>query len=98
MVVNEQRRRQLHSHVAAGLGTEAADMLLDELPPLAWAELATKQDLTNLETTLRAELSELRGDLKAQLHTQTRNLAFGTLGMWIATIGALSAMFSATGH
>ena len=34
------------------------------LPPVGWADVATKQDVANSEALLRRDLDALRGDLK----------------------------------
>jgi hypothetical protein len=36
------------------------------LPPVGWGDVATKRDLDVLAAELRSEMSELRGELKAQ--------------------------------
>lgn len=36
------------------------------LPPVGWADVATKQDLTVLENGLRAEMADLRGELRTE--------------------------------
>jgi hypothetical protein len=60
MSVDEQRLRQsLHARLAALLGADETALLMNYLPPVGWADVATKRDLDVLR-------SELRGELKAQ--------------------------------
>ena len=49
MVVDERSRHQLYSRLEEVLGTEAATTLIEHLPPVGWADVATKHDLASLE-------------------------------------------------
>jgi hypothetical protein len=49
MVVDERSRHQLYSRLEEVLGPEAATTLIEHLPPVGWADVATKQDLAGLE-------------------------------------------------
>jgi hypothetical protein len=60
MTVDEQRLRQsLHARLAELVGADETALLMNYLPPVGWADVATKRDLDVLR-------SELRGELKAQ--------------------------------
>ena len=43
------------------LGLEAATTLIEHLPPVGWADVATKQDLANLEQRLELRFERLDG-------------------------------------
>ncbi|MGI9118730.1 MAG: hypothetical protein ACR2G7_01125 [Acidimicrobiales bacterium] len=45
MVIDERARRALHQQLEAALGGPAADTLMDSLPPIGWADIATKADV-----------------------------------------------------
>ena len=49
MAVDERSRHQLYRRLEEVLGPEAATTLIEHLPPVGWADVATKQDLANLE-------------------------------------------------
>ncbi len=60
MVVDERSRHQLYRRLEEVLGPEAATTLIEHLPPVGWADVATKHDLANLEQ--RMELRFARVD------------------------------------
>ena len=62
MAVDEAARHQLYTRLEATLGTDPTSTLMSLLPPVGWADVATKDDLRTLESTLRGEVAELRGE------------------------------------
>lgn len=52
MSVDERSRHQLFSHLDQVLGEEDAATLIEHLPPVGWADVATKPDLDALEFRL----------------------------------------------
>ncbi|MGI8983498.1 MAG: hypothetical protein ACR2HM_03030 [Acidimicrobiales bacterium] len=57
MAVDERSRHALYSRLEDVLGPDAATTLIEHLPPVGWADVATKGDLATLE-----ERIELRFD------------------------------------
>ena len=57
MVVDDRSRHELYRRLEEVLGLEAATTLIEHLPPVGWADVATKGDLAVLEQRL-----ELRFD------------------------------------
>ena len=55
MAVDERSRHELYRRLEEVLGVEAATTLIEHLPPVGWADVATKHDLASLE-----QLIELR--------------------------------------
>ena len=49
MVVDERSRHELYRRLQEVLGPEAATTLIEHLPPVGWADVATKHDLAGLE-------------------------------------------------
>ena len=49
MVVDERSRHELYRRLEDVLGPEAATTLIEHLPPVGWADVATKHDLASLE-------------------------------------------------
>jgi hypothetical protein len=49
MELDESHRHELHDSLAATLGARPAATLMAHLPPVGWADVATKHDLHELE-------------------------------------------------
>ena len=64
MAITEEARHHLYLRLEEVLGPEGATHLMEHLPPVGWADVATKHDLDQLEQRmdLRFELLELRFD------------------------------------
>jgi len=56
MAVNERDRHQLYETARRELGDAEADYLMAALPPVGWADIATKHDLHELEGRLDGRL------------------------------------------
>ena len=80
MSITEASRFQLRTAIGQILSEEAADTLMELLPPVGWADVATKTDLQHLRDELKAEihslrvatktdLQHLRDELKAEIHS-----------------------------
>lgn len=74
MTINEESRHHLYQRLEEVLGSREATVLMEHLPPVGWADVATKRDLDVLEERLEqkmgrgfdrvdAELRAIRGDL-----------------------------------
>ena len=64
MATDERARVALYERLDETMGRGAADTLMSYLPPVGWADVATKHDLAQLEQRIeqRFELQELRFD------------------------------------
>ncbi|HEX9968839.1 MAG TPA: hypothetical protein VGB03_01770 [Acidimicrobiales bacterium] len=60
MATTEQSRRRLYRELTEVMGEERATLLVDELPPVDWANLATKRDLEDEIAGVRHEIADLR--------------------------------------
>jgi hypothetical protein len=69
MPVDDRTRLNLHRKLEAVLGREEADNLMAHLPPVTWNEVATKDDLTTLGTTLRVEMQNMGTELRSEMQT-----------------------------
>ena len=79
MAISEESRHRLHLRLAAVLGPDEAGLLMDYLPPVGWADVATKTDLEHLAaltkrdidglgTTLRLEMAQLEVGLRSDMN------------------------------
>jgi hypothetical protein len=68
MAIDERRRLDLYEWLREAAGDERADTLMELLPPVGWAEVATKRDLDALEerVDLRFKALEERMELRVE--------------------------------
>jgi len=71
MSIDERSRHELYLRLEDALGPEPANTLMEHLPPVGWADVATRHDLEAhlglLRTDLEAQVGLLRTDLEAQM-------------------------------
>ncbi|NCX05154.1 MAG: hypothetical protein EBW68_05170 [Actinobacteria bacterium] len=68
MSITEASRFQLRTAIGQILSEEAADTLMELLPPVGWADVATKTDLQHLRDELKSDIQSLRNELKGDMH------------------------------
>jgi hypothetical protein len=76
MSITEASRFQLRTAIGQILSEEAADTLMELLPPVGWADVATKTDLQHLREELKADILNLRNEFKSDI--QALQLSFET--------------------
>ena len=67
MSITEASRFQLRTAIGQILSEEAADTLMELLPPVGWADVATKTDLQYLRDELKSDINSLRNELKGDM-------------------------------
>ncbi|MBX7071029.1 MAG: hypothetical protein K1X38_16725 [Microthrixaceae bacterium] len=60
IAITESDRHRLHEALIASLGAEEAATLMEHLPPIGWADVATKTDLDHLRAATKTDLDHLR--------------------------------------
>ncbi len=68
MSIDERQRHELYEGLVEALGPERADTLMEHLPPVGWADVATKHDVSRetalLRSDLKREVGLLRGEMR----------------------------------
>jgi CRISPR/Cas system type I-B associated protein Csh2 (Cas7 group RAMP superfamily) len=59
MVLDERSRHELYLKLEQVLGPEPAQTLMEHLPPVGWADVATKRDLDQLAALTKRDLDQL---------------------------------------
>jgi len=98
MSVTEHRRNQLYNTLTEKLGAEEADTMVDLLPPVGWADVATKRDLDYVVAQLRLEMAEMREQAHRDLTGVEKRLLIAMISTMLATVIAVSGLaFAAAG-
>jgi hypothetical protein len=63
MLIDEAARHALHNRLDEVLGPDEAVCLMAHLPPVGWADVATKQDLQLLRQDFETVRQELQTDI-----------------------------------
>ena len=87
MGIDERARHDLYLGLEELMGHERADALMGLLPPVGWADVATKHDLdvrfAGLEERIGlrfdAQAQSFRAELHSELRSQMRTLFLGLL-------------------
>ena len=91
MAVDDAKRLELSNALGELLGPDLASVLMDNLPPFNWSQLATTADLERLSIELRGEMGSLRRELGAELRGEMEGLR----GEHVALRGELTGEINA---
>lgn len=69
MAITEDQRHDLFEGLIRVLGREKATTLMEHLPPVGWADVATKRDLDHQASVFRRDLEIETGKLRTEMHT-----------------------------
>jgi hypothetical protein len=99
MSITEAERFTMHAGLQENLGEEVANILMEHLPPVGWADVATKHDLIAFETrtdmrfvsleermSLRIENLEERMNLRIENLEERMNLRFEKIDLRISEL------------
>lgn len=73
MAITEKQRHDLFKKLEETLGPDAAT-LMDMLPPLGWADVATKHDLAALQLATTQELASFKQETRREFAAVRINL------------------------
>ena len=59
MAADERSRHQLYRRLEEVLGSDAATTLIEHLPPMGWADVATRHDLASLEERIELRFAQI---------------------------------------
>ena len=81
MVMTETQRTTLYNQLTNTIGQEAARTLMEQLPPMGWDQVATKEHIQASETKVLGELKETEGRLLVQIADSESRLGARIDGM-----------------
>jgi hypothetical protein len=104
VAVTEESRYQLFQRFEEMLGREGVSTLMELLPPVGWADVATKRDLDHLHAvldakidtafgTLDARIDRLGVELRAEMFREQRNQTLAIIGANTTITALLLAAF-----
>jgi len=67
MAIDEQSRYSLHQLLEGVLGPSGANSLMELLPPVGWADVATRRDLDALEGRIGGRINALDARLSGRI-------------------------------
>ena len=67
VAATQAQRAALYTSLVDSMGEEAADTLMNQLPPSGWEQVATKEDLAGVELRLRAAFTEAIAETNVKL-------------------------------
>jgi hypothetical protein len=92
----DDERRELFDVLEPRLGSRGAALLMANLPPVGWAELATKTDLGALRSELIGEMAKVeakvdtfRAELKGDIAELRGEIASQVPKLWVANVATM---------
>jgi hypothetical protein len=82
MVLDERSRHQLYVKLEQVLGRDEAETLMSHLPPVGWADVATKRDL---DLKLEALENRLLATFRAEISASQRHVVSTVLSVVLAS-------------
>jgi hypothetical protein len=78
--------------LAEKLGTDVADALMAHLPPIGWADVATKHDLDELERRMDLRFQRQDEHIDARIHAEINRLLLILMPTIISSLGVALAV------
>ncbi len=86
MAIDESSRHAMYNRLQEVLGDEHAAVLMEHLPPVGWADVATKRDL---DMGLEALENRLLATFRKEMNEQTKTMVQWSMASTL-TVGALA--------
>ncbi len=95
MAIDERTRHQLFLRLEEVLGDDEANTLMEHLPPVGWADVATKRDLELrfelADERMHRAVQEMASTLRSEMNANTRLLFFAIVGSMLTLASLLLA-------
>ncbi|MDQ3610453.1 MAG: hypothetical protein M4D85_02395 [Actinomycetota bacterium] len=85
-------RRLLREQAMRAMGAEAADVLMEHLPPAGWADLARRSDVEHETALLRLEIGTLRAEMSGEFAALRAEMSGEFATVWAEMSGGLSTL------
>jgi hypothetical protein len=70
MTIDDRSRQELFQRLDEALGPKAGEVLMAHLPPVGWADVATKHDLAALEERMNLRLEKVEERVIGRIHSE----------------------------
>ena len=74
MAITEESRHHLYQALERVLGSDQAATLMEHLPPVGWADVATKRDLDALGAATKRDIESLGRDIESLAAATKRDI------------------------
>jgi hypothetical protein len=81
MAIDERQRHELYRQLEATIGEQHAETLMSMLPPVGWADVATKQDVVALERVVTMKIESEVNRLEARIQEAMRHQVWAIIGV-----------------
>ena len=92
MAVDERARHELYRQVEATMGRESADTLMGLLPPVGWADVATKQGLEHLAERLDIRLDTMEQRFLATMRGELNSMVLKMFSLVVGLLSVIAAL------
>jgi hypothetical protein len=92
VAITEEARHRMYEALIRELGQDEASTLMEHLPPVGWADVATRRDLEHQSLLLKKDLEHLESKIEATLHREMSALKSWVVGVMIASQAAFGAI------
>ena len=95
MAITDEARHELYTYLQETIGHERAATLMGHLPPVGWADVATKRDLEDLRKDTKHDTEMAVGRLEIAMNKALRAqfIAFVTTTLGIVGLVGAAAKF-----
>lgn len=93
MAISDQDRYEMHKWFEEQAGPGVAGTVMAHLPPVGWADVATKRDIEMLELRIDRLGDQLRAEFHQSLRVQLMVILGFNMSMLGVMLGAAVALF-----